>query len=328
MSPVDPALAVHVDRELLFSAISNLLQNAFKFTEQNTEVSLNVHATADRILIEVEDSCGGFEGEAERMFRPFTQGGNDRSGLGLGLSICRRSVEANNGILSVRDMPGRVVSSPSTCHGNHRRATRAMSDAWIRGLTMSAIVLLVLHAVGSWVYSVLGLTAAIVSAALVAAVSVLSARMAALGEGNHAWFVIPTILFTTAPLAAFSVLTAEHGWWAGIGACAIPSRLRRSCPSLVDRVPGTWASRAAARPARPCRSCCGSGARSEDSVRSRVSARGPSFSGPRFAPMFPGTGAGGNRVTRLAGGASQARGQRRRRIRWRGPRLVAGSAVI
>ena len=38
MSPVDPALAVHVDRELLFSAISNLLQNAFKFTEQNTEV--------------------------------------------------------------------------------------------------------------------------------------------------------------------------------------------------------------------------------------------------------------------------------------------------
>ena len=67
---------------------------------------------------------------------------------------------------------------------------------------MSAIVLLVLHAVGSWVYSVLGLTAAIVSAALVAAVSVLSARMAALGEGNHARFVIPTILFTTPPLVA------------------------------------------------------------------------------------------------------------------------------
>lgn len=107
VSPVDPALVVHVDRELLFSAISNLLQNAFKFTEQNTEVSLDVHATADRILIDVEDSCGGLpEGEAQRMFRPFTQGGNDRSGLGLGLSICRRSVEANNGILSVRDMPG------------------------------------------------------------------------------------------------------------------------------------------------------------------------------------------------------------------------------
>jgi signal transduction histidine kinase len=30
----------------------------------------------------------------------------DKSGLGLGLSICRRSVEANNGVLSVRDVPG------------------------------------------------------------------------------------------------------------------------------------------------------------------------------------------------------------------------------
>ena len=92
-----------------------------------------------------------------------------------------------------------------------------MSDVWIRWLTMSAMVLLVLHAVGSWVYSVLGITAALASAALVVAVSVLSAR-AALGHGNHAWFVVPTILFTALPLAAklLSVLTAEQGWWARI----------------------------------------------------------------------------------------------------------------
>ena len=47
---VDPSLAVEADRDLLFSAIGNLLQNAFKFTEQNTEVSLNVQPTVDRIL--------------------------------------------------------------------------------------------------------------------------------------------------------------------------------------------------------------------------------------------------------------------------------------
>jgi len=40
------------------------------------------------------------------MFQPFTQSGTDRSGLGPGLSICRRSVEANDGIVSVRDLPG------------------------------------------------------------------------------------------------------------------------------------------------------------------------------------------------------------------------------
>ena len=107
VSVVDPGLAVQADRELLFSAVGNLLQNAFKFTEQNTEVLLHAHAAGDRVLIEVEDSCGGLpDGDAERMFQPFTQGNADKSGLGLGLTICRRSVEANGGLLSVRNMPG------------------------------------------------------------------------------------------------------------------------------------------------------------------------------------------------------------------------------
>ena len=107
VSAVDPGLAVEADRDLLFSAIGNLLQNAFKFTEQNTEVSLNVQPTVDRILIEVEDNCGGLRpGDAENMFLPLTPGGKEKSALGLGLSICRRSVEANGGVLSVRNMPG------------------------------------------------------------------------------------------------------------------------------------------------------------------------------------------------------------------------------
>src|SRR5688572_2681817 len=100
VSEVDLDLAVEADRELLFSAVGNLLQNAFKFTEQSTEVVLHAHAAGDRVLIEVEDCCGGLPvGDAERMFKPFTQEGTDKSGLGLGLSICRRSVEANDGVL-------------------------------------------------------------------------------------------------------------------------------------------------------------------------------------------------------------------------------------
>ena len=46
------------------------------------------------------------QGAVEDMFLPFKQSGEDRSGLGLGLAICRRSVEANNGVLSVRDVAG------------------------------------------------------------------------------------------------------------------------------------------------------------------------------------------------------------------------------
>ena len=107
VSAIDPSLAVRADHDLLSSALSNLLQNAFKFTEPHTEVTLNAYAAADRILIEVADHCGGLpSGDAERMFLPFTQGGADRSGLGLGLSICRGGVEASNGVLRVRDVPG------------------------------------------------------------------------------------------------------------------------------------------------------------------------------------------------------------------------------
>jgi signal transduction histidine kinase len=104
---VDAELAVDVDREMLFSAVGNLLQNAFKFTQRHSGVSLKAYAAADRIRIDVEDHCGGLpQGAVEDVFQPFKQSGEDRSGLGLGLAICRRSVEANNGILSVRDAPG------------------------------------------------------------------------------------------------------------------------------------------------------------------------------------------------------------------------------
>jgi signal transduction histidine kinase/CheY-like chemotaxis protein len=107
LSVVDPTLAVDADRDLLLSAIGNLLQNAFKFTARHTEVSLNAYAAADRILIDVEDHCGGLPPHAaEKMFVPFTQSSADKTGLGLGLSLSQRSVKANNGILGVRNIPG------------------------------------------------------------------------------------------------------------------------------------------------------------------------------------------------------------------------------
>jgi signal transduction histidine kinase len=103
---VDAGLALDVDREMLLSAVGNLLQNAFKFTRPNTEVVLSAYAAGDRIRIEVEDHCGGLPIGTENLFLPFKQRGEDRSGLGLGLTICRRSVEANSGALGVRDIAG------------------------------------------------------------------------------------------------------------------------------------------------------------------------------------------------------------------------------
>ena len=107
VSPVERGLAIRVDTPILYSAVSNLLQNAFKFTHPHSHVWLRAFGTADRVLIEVEDECGGLpEGKAEALFLPFQQYNSDRTGLGLGLSISRRAVEASGGKLSVRDLPG------------------------------------------------------------------------------------------------------------------------------------------------------------------------------------------------------------------------------
>ena len=107
VSDVDARLAVDVDPDMLLSALGNLLQNAFKFTERGTEVSVHAYAVADRVLIDVEDHCGGLpQGSVDKLFQPFAQMGTDKSGLGLGLAICRRAIEANNGVLRVRDLPG------------------------------------------------------------------------------------------------------------------------------------------------------------------------------------------------------------------------------
>jgi signal transduction histidine kinase len=104
----DDAAEVLVDRHILASAVGNLLQNAFKFTKERGGVTLATRSTATDVFIDVEDACGGLPaGGAEGLFRPYEQRGADRSGLGLGLAISRRAVEANGGEIHVRDIPGK-----------------------------------------------------------------------------------------------------------------------------------------------------------------------------------------------------------------------------
>ncbi len=100
-------VSVFADRQILTSVVSNLLQNAFKFTRSGSRVALRAGATAERVLIDVEDQCGGLTVEKiEGLFRPFEQQNSDRTGLGLGLGICERGARANDGMIHVRSQAG------------------------------------------------------------------------------------------------------------------------------------------------------------------------------------------------------------------------------
>jgi signal transduction histidine kinase len=107
VTPVPQGVWVEVDRQILASAVANLLQNAFKFTHAGGHVLVRTHADADRAFIAIEDECGGLAGPPADLFASFQQRSRDRSGLGLGLAIARQGVGANGGEISARNIPGR-----------------------------------------------------------------------------------------------------------------------------------------------------------------------------------------------------------------------------
>jgi signal transduction histidine kinase len=107
IEPGDPGWTVAADPQLLTSAVTNLLNNAFKYTLPGGRVVLRARTTGDaRLLIEVEDECGGIPDSEGDPFQSFgKQRGRDRTGLGLGLSIARRAVRAHGGDIHIRNIP-------------------------------------------------------------------------------------------------------------------------------------------------------------------------------------------------------------------------------
>jgi hypothetical protein len=108
IEPPEPGVTVDGDSQILSSIVTNLVQNACKFTRAHGHVTLRTRVTADRVLIDVADECGGLPlGKAEELFRSYSQRSKDRSGLGLGLAISRKGADAIGGAISVCNLPGK-----------------------------------------------------------------------------------------------------------------------------------------------------------------------------------------------------------------------------
>jgi signal transduction histidine kinase len=101
---------VMADELRLFQIVSNLIDNAVKFSPQGGKVILSAEIVGSSLRLTVEDHGPGIpERDLERVFEPFFQGESPakiRQGMGLGLSIAHRLALAHHGSLGLRNLPG------------------------------------------------------------------------------------------------------------------------------------------------------------------------------------------------------------------------------
>jgi signal transduction histidine kinase len=92
---------VPIDAEKIDRVISNLLNNAIKYTPVGGQVVISAQAQANEVVVSVADTGPGIPAEdRDRIFNRFAQLSGEQSrvgGFGLGLAFCRLAVEAHAG---------------------------------------------------------------------------------------------------------------------------------------------------------------------------------------------------------------------------------------
>lgn len=104
-----PAIVASFDHDRIVQVFSNLLSNALKFTPAAGTVHLRVEKQGPEVAFMMRDSGLGIHPDAlSSVFKRFWQADSEsRRGLGLGLYICEKIVEAHGGKISVESELGK-----------------------------------------------------------------------------------------------------------------------------------------------------------------------------------------------------------------------------
>jgi signal transduction histidine kinase len=110
------AQCIEVDRSLFLRVIDNLLDNAEKYSPPDAELVLAIYTEDNTYVLKVSDRGEGIpEADLQRVFEPFYRCDKSRNkdirGIGLGLTLCKRIVEAHGGTIVAlsRDGGGTVI---------------------------------------------------------------------------------------------------------------------------------------------------------------------------------------------------------------------------
>jgi len=100
---------IHADGDMILRVLTNLLDNAVKFTPAKGNITLNVERVGERIMFTVSDTGFGIAPEHhQRIFDRFARLEDAKSfkGSGLGLAYCKLAVEAHGGHIWVESEIG------------------------------------------------------------------------------------------------------------------------------------------------------------------------------------------------------------------------------
>jgi signal transduction histidine kinase len=104
-------LVLLVDPEAMSEVFDRLLENAIQFSQPDSFITISSEFYSDEIVFQIQDQgCGIPSTDLEKVFEPFYQvnssDSRDRSGLGVGLTLCRRIVEQHQGRIWVTSKLG------------------------------------------------------------------------------------------------------------------------------------------------------------------------------------------------------------------------------
>ena len=104
----DDFLMADMDARLIVQVLINLINNAIKYTENDSTISINAYQIEDYVYIEVCDNGSGIEDkDKDKIFEKFYTVNHSivdsKKSMGLGLALCKSIVEAHGGVISVKD---------------------------------------------------------------------------------------------------------------------------------------------------------------------------------------------------------------------------------